>query len=325
MSCLFRSTPARVSAPARPLIARRTSQVQALSTATRPAVRSTSASAAAGPPQKRSLFLLSSALVSGGLVAGLGLSLVLPRPQLVNLVFPLPTPHPPPPASPEAEHHAQQLERALWDLAVVRALQAEMVESAAPASPTAGPPGADSVAPAAGGAAALEPPPAPRLVPRWKVSRPYAATPAGPHSLSGYALRGPHRFAIPPVVFTSPDLKEAVFVLHVGKGLCGHEGVVHGGLLATVLDESLGRTALLNLPTNIGVTATLNLKYKKPTFADQYIVIKTRLVAHKGRKAWVEGTIESTDGERLVEAEALFVEPKMARFLNNSSVREALK
>jgi hypothetical protein len=80
------------------------------------------------------------------------------------------------------------------------------------------------------------------LEPRWKISRPYAATPAGPHSLSGYALKGPHKFAIPPLVFTSPDKKEAVFILHVGKGLCGHEGVIHGGLLATVLDESLGRT-----------------------------------------------------------------------------------
>ncbi|GAA5855576.1 hypothetical protein JCM3766R1_002191 [Sporobolomyces carnicolor] len=259
---------------------------------------------------KRSLFLLSSALLSGGLLAGLGLSLVLPRPQLVNLVFPLPTPHPPPTTSREAAEHAEELEQGLWELPIVQALQAEMIPatSSAPSEALASTSPADTP-----------------LVPRWKVSRPYAATPAGPHSLSGYALRGPHKFAIPPLVFTSPDKKEAVFVLHVGKGLCGHEGVVHGGLLATVLDESLGRTALLNLPTNIGVTATLNLKYKKPTFAAQYIVIKTELVDQKGRKAWVKGRIENTEGENLVEAEALFVEPKMARFLSNSSVREALK
>ncbi|BGO95129.1 hypothetical protein JCM10020v2_006838 [Rhodotorula toruloides] len=91
------------------------------------------------------------------------------------------------------------------------------------------------------------------------------------------------------------------------------------------MDEALGRTALLNLPTNIGVTATLTMKYKKPTFANQYLVIRTELVEQKGRKAWVKGKIESTDGETLVEAEALFVEPRMAKFLSNSSVREALK
>ena len=59
----------------------------------------------------------------------------------------------------------------------------------------------------------------------------------------------------------------------------------------------------MNLPTNIGVTATLQLKYKKPTFAAQYIVIKTWLTHQNGRKAWVEGVIENTEGERLVEAE----------------------
>lgn len=61
--------------------------------------------------------------------------------------------------------------------------------------------------------------------------------------------------------------------------------------------------ALLNLPTNIGVTATLNLKYKKPTFADQYLVVRTELKEQKGRKALVRGRVESVDGDTLVEAE----------------------
>jgi len=43
-------------------------------------------------------------------------------------------------------------------------------------------------------------------------------------------------------VFTSRDRKSAVLVMHLGSSMCGHEGVIHGGLLATVLDESLGRT-----------------------------------------------------------------------------------
>lgn len=63
--------------------------------------------------------------------------------------------------------------------------------------------------------------------------------------------------------------------------------------------------ALLNLPTNIGVTATLSLKYKKPTFANQYLVIRTELVEQKGRKARVKARIENTEGETLVEAECV--------------------
>ncbi|KWU41849.1 Thioesterase/thiol ester dehydrase-isomerase, partial [Rhodotorula sp. JG-1b] len=227
-----------------------------------------------------------------------------PRPRIVSLVFPVPTTHPPPRESPEHRAHTKEIERDLMRLEVVKQLQAETTPTTTTKREGEG---------------------APPLVKKYTVSRPYAATPPGPHSLSAYTLRGPGKFAVPPLVFTTQDKRESVLILHVGDGLCGHEGVVHGGLLATVLDEALGRTALLNLPTNIGVTATLSLKYKKPTFANQFLVIRTELTEQRGRKAWVRGKVEDLDGQTLVEAEALFVEPRMAQFLSSSSVREALK
>lgn len=53
------------------------------------------------------------------------------------------------------------------------------------------------------------------------------------------------------------------------------------------------------------MTATLSLKYKEPTFANQYLVIRTELVEQKGRKARVKALIENTEGETLVEAECV--------------------
>lgn len=47
----------------------------------------------------------------------------------------------------------------------------------------------------------------------------------------------------------------------------------------------------------------MNLKYKKPTFADQYLIVRTELKEQKGRKAFVRGRVENVDGETLVEAE----------------------
>lgn len=202
-------------------------------------------------------------------------------------------------------------------LEVVKQLQAETVSAPPPSTATSAEQSPSEISKQDDATAPL--------VKKYTVSRPYAATPPGPHSLSAYTLRGPGKFAVPPLVFTTQDKRESVLILHVGDGLCGHEGVVHGGLLATVLDEALGRTALLNLPTNIGVTATLSLKYKKPTFANQFLVIRTELTEQRGRKAWVRGKVEDLDGQTLVEAEALFVEPRMAQFLSSSSVREALK
>lgn len=35
-------------------------------------------------------------------------------------------------------------------------------------------------------------------------------------------------------------------VVHLGRALCGHDGIIHGGLLATVFDETLARNVSLS-------------------------------------------------------------------------------
>jgi acyl-coenzyme A thioesterase PaaI-like protein len=120
------------------------------------------------------------------------------------------------------------------------------------------------------------------------------------------------------------DEKEAVAFVHIGRALCGYDGIVHGGLLATLLDESLGRIAIVNLPEKVGVTANLSLNYKAPTKADQFVVIKTRVDDIQGRRAYVSGTVEDLQGTVLVEATATFVQPKYAKFLNSSAILKAL-
>lgn len=61
------------------------------------------------------------------------------------------------------------------------------------------------------------------------------------NSLTAGALRGPGKLAIPPLLRAKRDESETFMITHFGRGLCGHDGIVHGGLIATVLDESLGR------------------------------------------------------------------------------------
>jgi hypothetical protein len=81
-----------------------------------------------------------------------------------------------------------------------------------------------------------------------------------------------------------------------------------------------------NLPDKIGVTANLSLDYRAPTRADQWIVIKTRLVEAKGRKAQVIGTVEDINGTKLVDARGTFVQPKYAKLLllNNRVIKKAM-
>lgn len=180
-------------------------------------------------PASRRTYLSGTLLLTAGLASGLALSLVIPRPRLLSLIYPTGTPIPHVADSPEGKAETARLERELQALPAVAKLRAERV--AAEATSTS-----DSTL--------EEQAKEPRtdLRSRYTEHRPYAATPAGPHSLSGYALRGPGKFAVPPLVFATHDKTEQVFFMHLGSGLCGHEGVVHGGLLGTVLDESLART-----------------------------------------------------------------------------------
>ena len=58
------------------------------------------------------------------------------------------------------------------------------------------------------------------------------------------------------------------------------------------------------------MTANLNINYKAPTRADQFIVIKVRLEEAKGRKSRVSGVVEDMAGTVL--AEARYVPPRLS-------------
>jgi hypothetical protein len=83
---------------------------------------------------------------------------------------------------------------------------------------------------------------------QWYETRPYANIPEERrvHHLTTGALRAPGRLAIPALVRAKVDESESVIFIHVGRGLCGHDGIIHGGMLATLLDESLARTVIVS-------------------------------------------------------------------------------
>lgn len=128
---------------------------------------------------------------------------------------------------------------------------------------------------------------------------------------------GPGRVVVPPFVWTEKGGKSLVSISYLGTDLCGHPGIVHGGFLATMLDEGLARCCFPALPNKIGVTANLNINYRSPAPAGAFVVLRAKTTKVEGRKAWVEGHIETLVGEGekpviLAEASALFIEPRQA-------------
>lgn len=78
------------------------------------------------------------------------------------------------------------------------------------------------------------------------------------------------------------------------------------------MDESLGRVAILNFEARTGVTANLEVDYRRPVLAGRFYVVRAEVVGEgRGeRKMWVRGTLEDLEGRVCVEGKGLFVVPK---------------
>jgi uncharacterized protein (TIGR00369 family) len=84
----------------------------------------------------------------------------------------------------------------------------------------------------------------------------------------------------------------------------GWQGVVHGGVLASLLDEAMAYTLFGR--GIMGMTARMEIRYRSPARAGALLQVEARTVSENRRIADLEATI--TSGERVVaEANARFV------------------
>ena len=121
-------------------------------------------------------------------------------------------------------------------------------------------------------------------------------------------------------IFYNKETGEMRTVVWFGPALAGWPRVLHGGAAATILDESLGRCAVRHLPAGTGVTARLELSYRRPTMTNAFYVIRCMAVPDeelpeeerrkRHRKIWAVATLLSPTGDVCVEARGLFVVPK---------------
>ncbi|KAL1898318.1 hypothetical protein Cpir12675_002026 [Ceratocystis pirilliformis] len=153
-------------------------------------------------------------------------------------------------------------------------------------------------------------------------SRPHLQMPdkVRAQNLTAKSLQGPALLATVPVTFGSKNGMEITTVMYLGRDLCGHPGIVHGGLLATILDEQSGFCCIPKMPQRMAVTAYLNINYRKPAKADGFFVVKTKIENLDGRKAFVNSTIESlpkdgSKGDVVADADSLFIQPKWANYM----------
>jgi uncharacterized protein (TIGR00369 family) len=93
------------------------------------------------------------------------------------------------------------------------------------------------------------------------------------------------------------------FVL--GPRYAGGAGFVHGGIIAVLLDEAMGKISKLS--EERAVTAELNIEYRKPVPVDAEIVVNGWQEEEKGRNRFRIGEIHDAQGNLLARGRGRFV------------------
>ena len=93
------------------------------------------------------------------------------------------------------------------------------------------------------------------------------------------------------------------FVL--GERYQGGGGFAHGGIIALLLDEAMGKVCRFREVR--AVTAELTVEYLKPVSVEKEIVVEGRETESKGRNLFLAGEIRNADGEVLARARGRFV------------------
>ncbi|NND04068.1 MAG: PaaI family thioesterase [Acidimicrobiia bacterium] len=88
-------------------------------------------------------------------------------------------------------------------------------------------------------------------------------------------------------------------------GFQGFAGILHGGILAALLDETLAWTAMM-LEGQYVVTASLELKFRKPAPASSTYEVRGRVDDRRGRRMKLSGSAAVNSGV-IAEATGLFV------------------
>ena len=116
----------------------------------------------------------------------------------------------------------------------------------------------------------------------------------------------------------NPTGELAVADIRVGKDLNGHKGIVHGGIISLLIDDTFGwgYEAMGRLKGKtygdddfpIVVTANLNIDFRNPLPANSDFVIRVFHERTDRRKIYFRARLESHDGSVLYcEAKSLFI------------------
>ena len=86
----------------------------------------------------------------------------------------------------------------------------------------------------------------------------------------------------------------------------GPTGYLHGGIIATLLDETMSKAIRAGGFT--AMTRQMEVNYLRPVPSGAPLRLEGRLASTEGRKHWAEAKILNAEGATLAEGKGLFIE-----------------
>ena len=109
---------------------------------------------------------------------------------------------------------------------------------------------------------------------------------------------------------TSSD--EVIAVFTPNDKLQSYPDILHGGISATILDETIGRALMVKYgQDSFGVTVELNIRYRKPVPLNQELKVVARVTNDKGRLYEGSGELILPNGDVAVTAKGKYMKKEI--------------
>jgi uncharacterized protein (TIGR00369 family) len=86
----------------------------------------------------------------------------------------------------------------------------------------------------------------------------------------------------------------------------GPAGYIHGGVIATLLDEAMSKA--VRASGKQAMTRQMEIDYLRPVPSGAPIRMEGRMIRSEGRKHWTEAKIMNVEGTTLAQSKGLFIE-----------------
>jgi uncharacterized protein (TIGR00369 family) len=103
----------------------------------------------------------------------------------------------------------------------------------------------------------------------------------------------------------APAGKSYICEFSLDESFVGPPGHAHGGIIATILDEAMGKAN--KLKSKVALTREMQVDYLRPVPLRQSLVVEGRILRTRGRMLYNKGELRNANGDVLARSSGKFM------------------